>query len=462
MIAFDLLAANPNFFGMLPADWDGYTLPPDGAPGLFAQVDDDGVWSPADQLRLWEFRADWGDPAASTFGLDGQPNAVLNTAAFASNLCGFSLNCVPQPGTTARLDAISDRLMHRLAYRNHGGHEALTVNHTVNASAPVGDRAGARWYELRRTAAEPAWRIHQQGTYAPGGSLYRWMGSLAADGDGNLALGYSASSASVFPSIRYTGRLAGDPPGAMTQAETILIAGGGSQTSLRSRWGDYSAMSVDPIDDCTFWYTNQYYPETSDRGWHTRIGAFRFPSCARGTLVGTITDAHTAAPVAGARAAVSTALTQTASARAGGDGIYRFGLRAGVVTLTVDAYGYTPTVIAAIGVPSGTRTVVDVGLAPRGVLVVSGTVTDRSTGAPVTATVEAQGYPYNPPVTRTTTGIGDGGAYSLTLAGGQAYTLTVRAPFRPPETRPLDVVWEGREVNFQLGRQLWLPLAMRP
>jgi hypothetical protein len=457
MILFDLLDIDPNFFGLLPADWDGYAPPPDGAPGLFAAVDDDAAWAPADQLRLWEFHTDWNDPPASTFGINGQPNAILDTAAFASDVCGYSLNCVPQPGTSARLDGISDRLMHRLAYRNAGGYQALTVNHTVNADAPGGDRAGVRWYELRRTG-EADWRIHQQGTYGPGDGLFRWMGSLAADGDGNLALGYSASSAAIYPSIRATGRLATDPPGVMTQPEAVLTAGGGSQTSNRSRWGDYSAMSVDPVDDCTFWYANQYYPVTSDRGWHTRISAFRFPDCARGTLAGTITDARGAAPVAGARAWVDAA--GSAAARTGSDGVYRLGLRAGAYTLTVDAYGYTPTQVAAVVVPSGTRTIIDVALEPRPQVTVSGMVADRTTGAPLSATVTVRGSPFTPPVTWTTTGAG--GRYTLTLAAGQAYTLTARAPFSRPDALALGVLWAGRAVNFRLGRQWWLLPVMRP
>lgn len=273
MVKFDLFGVNPNFGGMLPADLDG-PPPPAGSPNYFVEVDDTIFGFPTDSFRLWEFHVDWVSPAASTFGVSGNPNAVLNTASFDSNLCGFSRNCIPQPSTARRLDAISDRLMYRLQYRNLGTHESLVVNHTVDVDGA--DHAGIRWYEVRDPGGAPF--IHQQGTYAPD-ALHRWMGSLAMDGDGNMALGFSASSTSVFPSIRYVGRLAGDSLGTLPQGETVLMAGSGSQTHDKSRWGDYSMMAVDPVDDCTFWYTQEYYSITSSSGWRTRIGAFKFPSC---------------------------------------------------------------------------------------------------------------------------------------------------------------------------------------
>ena len=163
--------------------------------------------------------------------------------------------------------------MFRLAYRNFGDHEALVVNHTVDASS---GQAGVRWYEVRDPGGAPV--LYQQGTYAPDNN-HRWMGSVAQDRIGNIALGYSVSSSSVFPSVRYTGRLAEDPTGLMTQDEAVLVAGGGSQTHASSRWGDYSMLSVDPVDDCTFWYTQEYYATTSSSAWKTRIGSFRFPGC---------------------------------------------------------------------------------------------------------------------------------------------------------------------------------------
>ena len=273
MVYFDLFAVNPNFGGMLPAALDG-PAPPLGSPNFFVEVDDASVFPPNDALRIWQFHVDWTNPANSTFGVNGNPNTVLNTAPFDWNMCNFSPSCIPQPGPSARLDAISDRLMYRLQYRNFGTHQALVVNHTVDVDGT--DHAGIRWYELRDSGS--GFQTQQQGTYAPD-SAHRWMGSIAMDGAGDMALGFSVSSTSTFPSIRYAGRLASDPLGTLAQGETTLIAGSGSQTHSSGRWGDYSMMAVDPTDDCTFWYTQEYYTTTSVANWQTRIGSFRFPSC---------------------------------------------------------------------------------------------------------------------------------------------------------------------------------------
>ena len=259
MVYFDLYSVNPSFGGMLPSDLDGVTPPPAGAPNYFAEVDDSTWIGPTDALRLWNFHVDWTNTANSTFGINGQPNSTLTVADFAP-LCLGIQNCIPQPGTSQRLDAIADRLMHRLAYRNFGDHEALVLNHTVDAGS---GRAGIRWYEVRDPGGSPT--LYQQGTYAPTDTEHRWMGSLAMDHTGDIALGYSVSSSSVYPSIRYTGRLVGDPLGEMAQGEAVIITGTGSQTSSYARWGDYSMMSVDPLDDCTFWYTQEYYQTTGDQ-----------------------------------------------------------------------------------------------------------------------------------------------------------------------------------------------------
>ena len=147
--------------------------------------------------------------------------------------------------------------------------------------------AGARWYESRRTGTRPpqtiAYSIYQQGTYAPGDGVHRWMGSIAQDKNGNMALGYSVvNGVDVFPGVRYTGRLAGDPLGLMTLGEGTIINGSGVQTNTNSRWGDYTSMNIDPSDDCTFWYVNEYYQITQpppDRNWQTRIASFKLPGC---------------------------------------------------------------------------------------------------------------------------------------------------------------------------------------
>lgn len=260
--------------GLLPADLDGTTLPPAGAPNYFLGSRDNGVGVPSDALMLYKFDVDWVTPGNSTFSTSP---IILPTAAFDSIFpCSpTSRDCIPQPGTTAKIDILSyrQRPTWRLAYRNHGTHESLVATQSVEAQTGI---AGMRWWEVRGPGGTPV--IHQEGTYSPD-SVNRWMGSIAQDRLGNMALGYSVSNATdVFPGIRYTGRLASDPLGTMPQGEAVAIAGLAVQTG-GGRWGDYSSMNVDPLNDCTFWYTNQWYQINSASAWRTRVTAFTFPSC---------------------------------------------------------------------------------------------------------------------------------------------------------------------------------------
>jgi hypothetical protein len=272
-IYFDLATLDPSIGGMLPADLDG-PAPPLGTPNYFAYFTATEFGDPqGDGLRIFDFHVDFATPANSTFTEHG--GSPLATAAFDPVLCFAFYECLPQPGTSVKLDSLADRLMFRLQYRNFGSHESLVTNHTVNAGA---GKAGIRYYELRATPPGGAFVVNEQATYAPDGN-HRWMGSAAMDSAGNLAVGYSVSGANLFPSIRYASRLASDPPGGLFQGEATLQKGGGSQTSPTSRWGDYSALSVDPVEECTFWYTQEYYATASDRGWQTKIGSFRLPGC---------------------------------------------------------------------------------------------------------------------------------------------------------------------------------------
>jgi hypothetical protein len=260
----------PSLF-LQPSDLDG-PAPPTGTPNFFVRHVDGDQFGGADRLEMFAFRVNWGSPGSSTF----TPLPSLPVAPFNAILCGnnFFGTCVPQPGTPARLETLPAWLMWRLQYRNFGTHETLVTNHTINTG---GDHAGIRWYELRRTSGG-SWTVFQQGTHSPDATLHRWMGSVAMDKDGSLALGYSVSSGTVFPGIRYAGRLASDPPGTLPVAETTLVNGGGSQTGS-FRWGNYSTMDVDPVDDCTFWYTAEYYSANSSAGWRTRVASFQLPSC---------------------------------------------------------------------------------------------------------------------------------------------------------------------------------------
>ena len=246
----------------LPADLDGSNLPPPGAPATFIQ------WPGGGAYRIFHFHADFVTPANTTFTL-----FASTPAAGFTQLCPLTRSCVPQAGTTSRLDAIADRLMFRTTYRNFGTHESVVGNYTVSSNGV----AGIRWFELRNVTAGPV-TVAQESTYQPD-TTWRWMGSAAMDRDGNLAIGYSASSATIFPEIRYAGRLATDPLNVLAQAEATLFAGTGSQTGTGSRWGDYSALTVDPVDDCTFWFTSEYYAATTSFNWRTRIGSFKFPGC---------------------------------------------------------------------------------------------------------------------------------------------------------------------------------------
>ncbi len=244
--------------GLLPSDLDGNTAPPAGSPNFL-------LFFGTNNLNLFKFHVDFATPANSTF----TGPTVIPVAAF-SPLCNGG-TCVPQPGTTQQLDSLGDRLMYRLAYRNLGTHESLVVNHSVVA----GSSGGVRWYELQNPNGTVT--LAQQSTFAPDAN-FRWMGSIGMDQAGNMAMGYSVSSSSVNPSVAFTGRLATDPANTM-QAESTIVSGTGSQTGGLNRWGDYSAITIDPVDDCTFWYTNEYMKTTGSFNWNTRIANFKFAGC---------------------------------------------------------------------------------------------------------------------------------------------------------------------------------------
>jgi hypothetical protein len=253
-----------SFGGVLPADLDGSTAPPAGSPNYLVNFG-------ANSLNLWKFHVDWTNTANTT--LAGPTN--IPVAAFTAACNGGT--CIPQSGTSQKLDSLADRLMFRLAYRNFGTSESLVVNHSVTTGTTHKDtHTGVRWYEIRSPGASPT--VRQQSSFSPDSS-YRWMGSIAMDKLGDMALGYSVSSSTMHPAVRYTGRLAGDALNTM-QAEASIIEGSGSQTGSRlARWGDYSAMTIDPVDDCTFWYTNEYIPANGAFNWSTRIASFKFAGC---------------------------------------------------------------------------------------------------------------------------------------------------------------------------------------
>ncbi len=252
-------ATGINGASFLPIDLDGPTAPPDGTPGYFMELN-------GSSLGVYTL--------APNFGVS-PPTGTLS--AFSTiPVAGYSYaSSSPQPGTTRTLDSLSDRAMYRLAYRRFSNHDSIVVNHSV-----VGGTSGnsaVRWYELQAATPGGPFSLFQQGTYAPDTS-YRWMGSAAMDQAGDIAIGYSVSDATTtYPSVRYTGRTPADGLGTM-ESEGVIVNGLGSQTGY-TRWGDYSSMRIDPSDDCTFWYVNEYYPATAAASWYTRIGSFKFSNC---------------------------------------------------------------------------------------------------------------------------------------------------------------------------------------
>ncbi len=267
-------------YSLVPGTFRTGATPPTGRPEYFLSIDSPGSADVVQtQVHVWRFHADFATPANSTFGVGANhaPDGNVTVAGFVDAYT-TATNIVPQNGTTRLLDTLGDKLMTPLVYQNLGGTESLWISHTVNNNNNGTGPTGVRWYQFDFTGdVIPANPVQQQ-TFTNGGDgLWRWMPSISVDANGNMAIGYSNSSSTTEPSIRYAGRLAGDPLGTLAQGEAILQSGGGHQTSSSGRWGDYSSMGIDPADNLTFWHTNEYYSATSNAGWNTRIGKFKFP-----------------------------------------------------------------------------------------------------------------------------------------------------------------------------------------
>ena len=378
------------FGGDLPSDIDGKTLPPAGSPDYILEFG-------TNALNLWKFHVDWTTPANTT--LTGPTS--IPVAAF-SAACNGGGTCIPQGGTTQQLDSLADRVMYRLAYRNFGDHEALVVNHSVTAGSSV----GVRWYEIRSPGGTPT--VFQQGTYAPDAS-YRWMGSIAMDRAGDIGLGYSISSSTTHPGIRYTGRLVTDALNTL-QAEASIIDGAGSQTGGLSRWGDYSSITVDPVDDCTFWYTNEYIPANGSFNWRTRIASFKFASCG--------TPDYTVAASPASHSVVqgsSTSYTVTVTPSGGFTGTVSFsvsGLPAGA------AATFNPTSVPGSG--TSTMSVTTSSTTPTGSypLTITGTSGTQTHTASVTLVVTA-------PVTPNFSLSASPASQSVVQGASTSYTVTI-------------------------------------
>jgi hypothetical protein len=351
--------------GVLPADLDGTTPPPAGSPNYL-------VFFGTNNLNLFKFHVDFTTPANST--LSG-PTAIP-VAAFTA-LCNGG-TCVPQSGTTNKLDSLADRLMFRLAYRNLGTKEALVVNHSVVA----GSSGGVRWYEIDNPGGTPT--VAQQSTFAPD-SNFRWMGSVAMDHNGDMAMGYSKSSSTSFPSIAFTGRLATDPASTM-QTEATVINGSGSQTGTLTRWGDYSAISVDPVDDCTFWYTNEYLKASGTFNWSTRIANFKFAGCG-GTATPdfTLSASPSSLTVTQGNSGTSTITVNPVNGFTGSVTLSASGLPAGVTA----SFGTNPTTSSSVLTLTASSTATT-GTATVTVTGVSGSLSHTTT---ISLTVNAPAQP---------------------------------------------------------------------
>jgi hypothetical protein len=397
--------------GMLPSDSDGATPPPTGAPNPIVEFG-------TNNLLLYKFHVDWTNTANTA--LTGP--TTLPVAAFTPP-CNGGGTCIPQSGTTTQLDSLGDRLMYRLEYRNFGDHDSLVVNHSIVAGSSV----GVRWYELRNvTNASSSPVVYQQGTYAPDSS-YRWMGSVAMDGNGDIGLGYSVSSSTMHPAIRYTAHAVADPLGVMGQGEGSLIEGAGSQTrslSALTRWGDYSNLSVDPSDDCTFWYTNEYLASNGAFNWHTRIGTFKVAGC--GTTASPDFSVSATPSSQTVTAGGSTTYSATATALNGYGGSVTWS----VSGLPSGATGtFNPTSSSPTG--SSTLTVTTSSSTPAGssTLTITGSDGTHTHTTQVTLVVQssapAPDFTISPTPTSRTVSRGSSASYTITIAPQNNFTGSV-------------------------------------
>ena len=340
--------------GILPGSLDGLALPPAGAPAPFAYFQAVEFGDPADQLRIFDFKVDFATPANSTF--TERTGSPLTVPAFDPRPgSATTRSVVPQPSTTVGLDALEDRLMFRLGYRNLGTSESLVMTHTVNAATYPAYRAAVRFYDLRRSTPTGAFSVREAQTFDGGAAdtAHRWMGSVAMNHQGDIALGYSVSSSSVSPSIRYAARLGTDAAGTgLVSGEQSIIAGSGAQTSASSRWGDYSQMSLDPVDDCTFWFTQEYQASAASAAWRTRIAKFAPGTCTpspRGTISGTLTNCSTSAPVSGVTVSITGGFLRVTGAA----GTYSAAVSPGTYTATARLAGYNSLTSGSLVVTNG-------------------------------------------------------------------------------------------------------------
>jgi len=397
-------------------NWDGGAAPPAGTPNYTLSFYDDYWGNPSDFLTVSEIHVDWNDPASSIFIWTLDFDLADYGLMFDSNLCGYNRSCIPQAGTVEKLDALSDRLMYPVNYRNLMdtlGYEVMVVTHNVDVDDT--DHAGVRWYELRNYNDGAGWVLHGGGTFAPD-SDHRWMGSASVDNEGNIGLIYSISGSTTYPSVGYTTVLS---DGTVT-GEAVLAAGGGFQSGA-NRWGDYATVHMDP-DGCTFWGTAEYVQTTGNYQWDTAVGAFSVESCTptgMGTLAGTVTDFATGNPVAGVAIRAGGYITYTAS-----DGTYSLDLPDAYYDVTVSSFGYFPKDFPGLKIDAGQTFTLDVVLEAMVPAIIDGYVTDEIHGWPLYASIEV--YSGGREITKVFTNPFNG-YYQVELPSGLDYTLEVES-----------------------------------
>ena len=298
-VAFTLNATDVgDSYSFLPATFRTGSPPPVGQPEWFLAINSPATGGVVEnQVFARRFHVDFVTPSLSTFGV-GATHAPDGTVTVSNFVDAFTTTTRIVPNGTATasqfLDTLGDKLMYPLVYQKLAGVESLYASHTINNNQGGTGPTAIRWYQFNMTGNTIPAAPTQQQTFDNGADgLWRWMPSINVDSQGNLAIGYSTSSTTLDPGIRYAGRLAGDPASTLAQGEAVLIAGGGHQTFSIGRWGDYTSMFVDPVDTCTFWHTNEYYTATSNVSWDTRIGSFKYPGCAIATPTPTSTPTRT-------------------------------------------------------------------------------------------------------------------------------------------------------------------------
>lgn len=451
-IAFTIPPANlGDQYSLLPATFRTGTPPPVGEPEWFMDVNSPaGAGTVENQVFVRRFHADFATPANSTFGVGAShaPDGIITVNGFVDAFTNTGSKIVPNGTSTTSqyLDTLGDKLMYPLVYQNLAGTESIYADQTVNNSGPT----AIRWYQFDVTGNTiPATPAQQQSFNNGGDGLYRWMPSLNVDSRGNLAIGYSASSTTVDPGIRYAGRLASDPANGLAQGEAIMTPGTGHQTSTTGRWGDYSSTFVDPSDGCTFYHTNEYYSATSSAGWNTQIGSFKFPSCSitnltvskNGSGSGTITSSPPGidcGPTCSAGFTIGSQVTLTAtpasgSVFAGWSGGGCSGTGTCTVTMSADQ------TVTATFTAQHTLAVSKSGSG-------SGTVTSSPAGIDCGPTCSAAfgdgtsvSLTANPAAGSTFTGWGGdcsgSGSCQLTMSGDHSVSASFTAMPRPPNTK---------------------------